>query len=58
MEWLIAFIISVFIVFVIFIGIVIKTFLNDRFGKDDADTICCVIFTIIILTVFIRFVYL
>ena len=57
MEWLLAFVISVFIVFIIFMIVAIKILLNDRVGKKNADIIYCVIYVIIGLTILIRFIF-
>ena len=57
-KWLLAFVISVCIVFIIFMIFAIKTFLNNRFGKNVADIIYCAIYVIIVLTAFIRFIFL
>jgi hypothetical protein len=58
MEWLLAFVASISIVFIIFIIIAIKILLNDHIGKTNADIIYCVIYVIIVLTVFIRIIFL
>jgi hypothetical protein len=57
-EWLLAFVISVCIVFIIFMILAIKTFLNNRFGKNVADIIYCIIYAIIGLTILIRVIFL
>jgi len=58
MEWLLAFVASVCIVFIIFMIAAIRTLLIDRFGKNIVDTIDCVIYAIIGLTILIRVIFL
>ena len=58
MEWLLAFVASVCIVFIIFMIIAIRTLIIDHFGKNIVDTIDCIIYAIIGLTILIRIIFL